>query len=349
MLDYVVIDGQRASIGENAHLFPGYFEIDSISLMLGKNGSGKTRLLQALAEVLTVGSPLIDQGYWQVRDPRSSGGEGVSFRGDIRKPPPDIGVVYFSPLRYQRAMSSHRRFVNASDLRPKTLKASMLSNFENVAQSLGVSTELTASLSYHSSIFERLIVPTLLEMQGRILEPTLDEEMKKLAADRANGARSETDYMAKSFASRLKAWMESNLDSRRGHLFRIAAFATLEDFGNELKNRLRATTSILSTLELVSFDHIDSDRQFDPGLTNRFQQALSSALSIAKKSDLHPIRHSGGRECSSSSIKSNAYMSWKTAILPFTFHGKTSARDCYLWSINLLGLTYHLIGSHHDL
>lgn len=264
-----------------------------MSLMLGKNGSGKTRLLQVLAEVLTAGSPLGDQGYWQVRDPRSRGEEGVS-KGDTKTPPPGLGVVYFTPLRYQRAMKSHKRFVNASNLRSNTLKESMLINFANVAQSLGISTELTASLSYHPSIFDRLIVPTLLEMRGRILDPDLDEEMKSYAAVRANGASSEADDMAKSFAERLRAWMESNLDHRRGELYRIAAFATLEDFGKALNDRLRVTTSILSTLELVSFEASNSVPQSDLGTANRFQQALHSALSIATTSTLQPTRHSSG-------------------------------------------------------
>lgn len=294
MLDYVVIDGRRASIGEHAHLFPGYFEIDSMSLMLGKNGSGKTRLLQALAEVLTAGSPLGDQGHWQALDRRSGGWEGTAIRGDTKTPPPNLGVVYFTPLRYQRAMASHKRFVNASNLRSNTLKESMLTNFSNVAQSLGVSTELTASLSYHPSIFERLIVPTLLEMRGRILDPDLDEEMKNYAAVRANGASSDTDSMAKSFAGRLRSWMESNLDHRRGELYRIAAFATLEDFGKALNYRLRVTTSILSTLELVSFEASDFDAKTDLDTAHRFQQALFSAQSLATRSNLQPIRHSNG-------------------------------------------------------
>lgn len=292
MLDYVIIDGQRASIGENARAFPEYFEIDSMSLMLGKNGAGKTRLLQSVAEVLTVGSPLGDQGHWQVRNRRNRSGEDLFTRGDIKTPPPDVGVIYFTPLPYQRAMPSHRRFVNASRLRSSTLKESMLINFANVAQSLGVSTELTASLSYHPSIFERLIVPTLLEMQGRILDPRLNEEMKSYAAARANGEPFGMDSRAKIFARKLRAWMEQELDHRRGELYRIAAFATLEDFGKELNHRLHATTSILSTLELVRFEASDFDPQFNLHTADRFQQALFSTLSIASKSDLLPIRHS---------------------------------------------------------
>ena len=266
-----------------------------MSLMLGKNGSGKTRLLQVLAEVLTAGSSLRDQGHWQVFERRSEHGAGIPIQGDTKTPPPNFGVIYFTPLRYQRAMASHRRFVNASKLSSIKLKESMLVNFATVAQSLGVATELTASLSYHPSIFERLILPTLLEMRGRILDPALDEEMKNYAAARANGWSSETDFMAKSFAGRLRAWMESKLDHRHGELYRIAAFATLEDLGRALKDRLHVTMFVLSTLELVSFDISDCDPRSDPGPADQFQQALVSALSIATTSSLEPIRHSSSR------------------------------------------------------
>lgn len=295
MLDYVVIDGQRASIGENARLFPGYFEIDSMSLMLGKNGAGKTRLLQMLAEVLTVGAPLGDQGHWQVHERCNLKVEGVSIHGDTKTPPPGLGVVYFTPLPYQRAMASHKRFVNASRLQPSQIKGSMLRNFANVAQSLGVSTELTASLSYNPSIFERLILPTLLEVPGHILDPDLNKEMKRYAVARANGPSSEMVQMAQPFALKLRGWMESELDYRQGELYRIAAFATLENFTTELKDRLRATTSILSTLGLVRFEDSELEAHFDQHTAKRFKNSLFSALSIASNSDLQPIQHSNIR------------------------------------------------------
>jgi hypothetical protein len=64
IIDYVEIDGQRTNIGAGSTSFPGYFDIDSMGLLLGKNGAGKTRLLLNIAEVLTRGAPYKDQGHW---------------------------------------------------------------------------------------------------------------------------------------------------------------------------------------------------------------------------------------------------------------------------------------------
>lgn len=289
MLDYVVIDGQRASIGEHAHFFPGYFGIDSMSLILGKNGSGKTRLLQTLAEVLTAGASLGDQGYWVSRD-----SHGQVQQRDTRHSPPGLGVVYYTPLSFQRPIRPNRNFVNASKIKAASLKQSMLTNFSNVAESLGASTELTASLSYHPSIFERLVIPTLLERRGQIRDSSLDEYLKKYTEFRMKAPSEETESMTKAFAHSLREWVESTLDSLHGPHYRIAVLATLQEFGKDLKDRLFVTTAILAELELVQFDtSYDTNRFGLRKIIDKFHSALNASLSIAMNGNARPTRHSG--------------------------------------------------------
>ncbi|WP_162517096.1 hypothetical protein [Aeromonas hydrophila] len=248
MLNYVMIDGQRALIGEHSQNYPGYFGIDSMSLMLGKNGSGKTRLLQSLAEVLTHGAPLGDQGHWVEHK------NGLVRSYDTKKPPSNIGVIYYSPLRFQRSIRPHRNLVNASTIRADSLKKSMLNNFSNIAVSLGVSTELTASLVYHQNIYSRLIIPTLIELECDIIDPDIDVEVKMYAQlKKVQLPREQIESELKSLIEKIKEWIEITLDSFGGVLYRIAALATLENCGRGLKNRLLVTAAFLEKLNLVLF------------------------------------------------------------------------------------------------
>ena len=291
MIDFVVIDGQRASIGEHAGLFPGYFGIDSVSLMLGKNGSGKTRLLQSLAEVLTAGAPLSDQGNWQIHD-----SQGKVFCGDARQPPPGVGVVYFTPLKYQRNIGTHRRFVNASNLKADTLKQSMLSNFSDIALSLGVSTQLTASLSYNPNIFERLVIPSLFEMRKDIAhseardESEVSLEISRFLLQADERAPSATGSFMRISANYIQASIERELD-RRGPFYRIAALATLENLSRNLKDRLYVTASFLRTLGLISFlpSKVVSPSKLDR-ISGRFNEALDTSLKIATSSRVQSNR-----------------------------------------------------------
>ncbi|WP_168209659.1 AAA family ATPase [Chromobacterium paludis] len=286
MLDFVVIDGQRASIGEHAHLFPGYFSTDSMSLMLGENGSGKTRLLQNLAEILTAGASLGDQGHWATRDQHGR----VQMR-DAKEPPPSLGVVYYTPLHFQRSIRSHRNFVNASKLKAASLKQSMLTNFSAVAQSLGVSTELMASLSYQQSIFERLVIPTLLEMKGNILDDSMNVDLQEYAEYRKQGPSSGKESRTKAFSQHLQWWIESTLDQRHGPLYRIAALATLEELSREQKHRLIVTMAILDKLELANFEYYSSinSSEFTDAIEN-FNRALNSSLSILTNRNNLPLQ-----------------------------------------------------------
>jgi hypothetical protein len=85
IIDYVEIDGQRANIGAGLTNFPSYFDIDSMGLLLGRNGAGKTRLLLNVAEVLTRGAPYSGQGHWTGRTSR----RGKAIYSDAKDPPPD--------------------------------------------------------------------------------------------------------------------------------------------------------------------------------------------------------------------------------------------------------------------
>ncbi len=289
VLDFVVIDGVRASIGEHAHLFPEYFGIDSMSLMLGKNGSGKTRLLQALAEVLTAGAPLGDQGHWVAHDL-----DGQKQSHDTKYPPSSLGVVYYSPLRYQRSISTHKNLVNASKLRTDSLKRSMLINFSNVVNSLGISSELTASLLYHQSIYERLIIPTLIEMHGSIHDQIINADLLiynkfRTISELSKDAESELQLLVPT----LREWVESTLDRHHGRHYRIAALATLEHLGKNLKDRLLITAAVLSELELATFNSNDISCQFDlRESAEKFHRALNASLSIVQVGGEIPVRSS---------------------------------------------------------
>lgn len=81
-----------------------FFDVDSISLLIGKNGSGKTRLLQKIAT--------------RVTHPNSmSYGEDlrVGYIGDERESKKGWGCIYFSPIKNDFGFNSRKTFFeNAS-------------------------------------------------------------------------------------------------------------------------------------------------------------------------------------------------------------------------------------------
>ncbi|BFG77836.1 hypothetical protein PTKU46_58690 [Paraburkholderia terrae] len=242
IVDFVTIDGVRANIGAGSASFPGYFDVDSMSVLLGKNGSGKTHLLQTVAEALTHGASVGDQGHWAGRE-----ADGSDVGADAVRPPARYGVVYYTALPFQRRMSPHPRFVDASNIPSTTLRKNMFEQYDWIAGALGEPSRLRAQISFREEIVEKLVVNVLLETSCELFDPEL-ERIRREAIERHTS--SEAASLESEFRFKLFDRINNSLGSR-GLAFHWSALATLDYQTQRLNRRADAVMAFLEEFELA--------------------------------------------------------------------------------------------------
>ncbi|WP_321891562.1 AAA family ATPase [Burkholderia cenocepacia] len=245
IIDYVEIDGQRANIGAGSTNFPGYFDIDSMGLLLGRNGAGKTRLLLNVAEVLTRGAPYSGQGHWTGRTSR----RGKNIDSDAKDPPPGYGVVYYTPIPYRRTIAPNHRFVDASTIADHVLRSNMFEQLRKVSEALGEPSRLLVRVSYPRSILKKLVAPFILETPCRLSDLRIDSLRLGVVERRTSAA---DGAATQDFIRVLNKWLDSELE-QQGEDFRLAALATLEQQAQNLSQRAYAVIAFLTRAGLAAF------------------------------------------------------------------------------------------------
>lgn len=135
----------------------GLFDIDSVNLLLGKNGAGKTRLLLAIAEGLI------------------SENSEAHFYYNLATNKHDMSCIYYSALPYRRKIPSRACFVDASpSLRTQNQdEMEKLNQLREVAHALGIDTRLTAVFGYTNKVYRAVLIPVLKKHESKIKDETL--------------------------------------------------------------------------------------------------------------------------------------------------------------------------------
>ncbi|KAF2410975.1 AAA domain-containing protein, putative AbiEii toxin, Type IV TA system [Pseudomonas antarctica] len=158
--------------------FGKIFKVDSLNLILGRNGAGKTRLLLELIEKLTDN---LEQGdiVYVDHDGVINAVAANSLDG--------LGVIYFSALPYSRKLPANRKFVDASPGKYGIDSVGDVEHFVSVAYSLGISTALTAYVSYSNYVLRDVLVPRLIS-SDEVVDPVLKERANEYKVLRSEGA-----------------------------------------------------------------------------------------------------------------------------------------------------------------
>lgn len=138
------------------HSAAGYgnlFDIDSVSLLLGTNGSGKTRILTSLANA--IGSPQDDaiQFYFE-----------ATPNGHIEPESPynkHLCSIYYSALPYKRKLSRRKGIINASPNSKGLTDDNRLEKFKVISEVLKINTQLECVISYTKLVFRTVLIPML--------------------------------------------------------------------------------------------------------------------------------------------------------------------------------------------
>lgn len=128
------------------------FDIDSISLLIGRNGTGKTKTLQEIARVFSPGRRQLslDEPCKLILDSdRLATPEQLS----------EWGVVYYTPAQLRPDLRSTPNCINASK-RPVE-NYNNLDRYSNILEAFGLSIELTATLRAEYKKTARLLAEAL--------------------------------------------------------------------------------------------------------------------------------------------------------------------------------------------
>ncbi|MBD8791004.1 hypothetical protein IFR09_11510 [Pseudomonas syringae] len=149
------------------------FEVDSLSLLLGKNGSGKTRLLTMVAEAIS-GPGRSDTSIYL------KGGDDLIT---LRRHHHNFAAIYYSGLPYRRKIKDRTGFIDASpmidDDETSYDQHSRMAKLISIAGALDVNVHLTAKLSYSKNIYRSVIIP---ELRG-VVEYLTDSRIKALCSE----------------------------------------------------------------------------------------------------------------------------------------------------------------------
>ncbi len=132
--------------------FRDLFDIDSVNLILGKNGAGKTRLLYAIALAVTM--PENDDSSWLYLDKDLNGKEFEKH---------DLCSIYYSALQYRRKLPRRVGLIDASPSHRAHNRgeAAKLFQLEKVAKDLGIDAKLVGVIGYTRSIYRATLIPAL--------------------------------------------------------------------------------------------------------------------------------------------------------------------------------------------
>lgn len=151
------------------------FEVDSISLLLGKNGSGKTRLLNLIAEAVSAPGRSDAKIYIKNRH-----GDVYTLSSNHN----DFCAIYYSGLPYKRKMSRRVGLIDASPQNNNTERLSeehgRMAQLGEVANALGQDTQLIANLAYSKNIYRSIFIPALNHRFRAVSSPPLKTLLSKL-------------------------------------------------------------------------------------------------------------------------------------------------------------------------
>ncbi len=154
--------------------FGRLFDVDSLNLVLGKNGSGKTHLLKSLAHAVASPDDDGNQVYF--------GRDGSAPRyADAKR---DICAIYYTGLPFKRKFRRWDSLIDASPKNRESISADRILKLGEVAKSLGVNAKLTAVFGYSRYVFRSVLIPALKHV-NQIVDPKLkDLHSKYLASQR---------------------------------------------------------------------------------------------------------------------------------------------------------------------
>ncbi|WP_079381224.1 AAA family ATPase [Pseudomonas aeruginosa] len=254
--------------------FGKLFDIDSINLLLGKNGSGKTRFLVALARAIT---PSTDEGariYFSKEEKKP-----FSYRTLKEK----SCAIYYSALPYRRKLKRRSGLIDASPTARNKNDAGRLLRIGEVARDLGIDTKLTAYFGYSRNVYRSILIPRL-HQETEIIEKDLkklihtyykDTDSKELTSNRSTRF---IDHEKEEILHEIEQLLDREIDSKLGTYERILFLTSLEYMHGRTRefDAPKAATAFLDYIGLIRANSSKSNFEDLEHIVERTRSALNN-------------------------------------------------------------------------
>lgn len=229
--------------------FGKLFDIDSVNLLLGKNGSGKTRFLVALARAFASPSNENAKIYFRHNENRF---------GINHEPADRTCAIYYSALPYKRKMKRRAGLIDASPSAKNVNDASRLLRIGEVARELGIDTRLTAFFGYSRIVYRSVLIPAL----RRAIKAS-DSDLREMVEDYYHLDDSGTISYEKGIGSidsekeavfiKIESYLEQEIANRLGNYDKILFLTCLEYMHGRAKefNTPEAASAFLEHIGLT--------------------------------------------------------------------------------------------------
>ncbi|WP_313242146.1 AAA family ATPase [Stutzerimonas nitrititolerans] len=130
----IVVEERTIKLNQNKNGIPNIFDIDSVSLIIGVNGSGKTYLLNRILDKFTLKSK-VDRFSCEIflDTDRPMGFE------EMRR---EWGAIYYSPIPHGRRLHKSKNLIDASPNWAKPLSVFDVRAYEHVLSDFNISPKL---------------------------------------------------------------------------------------------------------------------------------------------------------------------------------------------------------------
>lgn len=233
--------------------FGRFFDIDSISLLLGTNGSGKTRMLISIANSVSSAQDDSFQFYFQ-GTPNGNYEPSAPYNKSLC-------TVYYSALPYKRKLVRKRGVLDASPGAIKSSHNRKLEKFGEIADILGINTQLTGFLEYTRAVFRAVIIPELRSNHEK-LSGSLKEILYNFNRfdDTINtvdsGGYKEVDKKREFFLNEIESFLENESNNRLGKKESFLFLSSLEYLSSNVHKRYvkDATLAFLNHIGIIEYE-----------------------------------------------------------------------------------------------
>lgn len=248
MIRTLSVDGKKLVLRDEIDDNTNIFDVDSISLLIGENGTGKTYFLNQIINEFK--SPHIGA---------FTGGCEIDFFNtpsyDVKNEARYWGVIYFSPIPFRERYASSTKFIDISPRFGRSIKINNLNESKEVLEYFDI--KPTSQIEYRINI--KSILKSILDEIFKLSERRIRYILKTssitndiISLDKLNREKinenEETEDIA-TISSKRKGSFElladelyNNLNRDKNDIKKISTFITIN--GLKKSNRIRNSTAI---------------------------------------------------------------------------------------------------------
>lgn len=248
MIRTLSVDGKKLELRDEPDDNSNIFDVDSISLLIGENGTGKTYFLnQVINEFKSshIGA--------------FTGGCEIDFFNvpsyDVKNETRYWGVVYFSPIPFRERYASSKRFIDASPYYGRGIRINNLNESREILEYFKIEPVSQIEYRINTKAILKSILDEVFKLSERRIKYILKElsttneiiKIDKLIRDKINENEEMDDAIKiavkrKELLGILVDELYNYLNSDRDDIKKISTFITIN--GLKKSNKIRNSTAI---------------------------------------------------------------------------------------------------------